>query len=44
MESHGRQVFYTEYPDRGHGAWERVYDSPEFWAWLLQQKRDSSDR
>lgn len=39
LEKAGRPVYYTEYPDYGHGAWVPSYDNPDFWAWLLQQAR-----
>ena len=39
LKASNRAVFYTEYPHYGHGSWEPAYDSPAFWAWLLQQKR-----
>ena len=30
---------YTVYPDAGHGIWDTVYTTDEFYAWLLQQVR-----
>jgi predicted peptidase len=35
----GREVYYTEYPNTGHAAWVPAYDDPEFWHWLLQQRK-----
>jgi predicted peptidase len=33
------RVKYTEYATGGHGIWGRVYADPEFYKWLLAQKR-----
>lgn len=29
----------TIYPEAGHDAWTETYDNPEFYEWLLEQKR-----
>jgi len=29
----------TVYPDAGHDSWTRTYDNPDFWKWLLAQRR-----
>jgi predicted peptidase len=29
----------TVYPDAGHDSWTETYDNPEFYVWLLAQKR-----
>jgi predicted peptidase len=29
----------TIYPDAGHDSWTETYNNPEFYAWLLEQKR-----
>ena len=39
FEAVGVRVRYTEYPDGGHGVWERVFTTPEFWPWLFSQHR-----
>lgn len=39
LKNAGRQAFYTEYPKAGHDVWVPAYDNPEFWYWLLSQKR-----
>ena len=33
------RVRYTVYPDAGHGIWDTVYRTDEFYTWLLQQVR-----
>jgi len=35
----GGTVFYTEFPDGAHDIWNRVYEDPQFWRWLLEQRR-----
>jgi len=37
----GGQVSYTEFPDGAHDIWDRVYDDPQLWRWLLEQRRPS---
>lgn len=31
----------TIYPDAGHDAWTQTYENPEFYKWLLEQKRST---
>ena len=33
-------VKLTVYPEAGHDSWTETYDNPEFYKWLLEQKRD----
>lgn len=35
----GSDVKFTIYPDAGHDSWTATYNNPEFFAWLLEQKR-----
>lgn len=35
----GGDVRYTEFADGEHAVWDRVYQDPEFWKWLLAQRR-----
>lgn len=35
----GAQPRFTIYPDAGHDSWTETYDNPEFYDWLLSQKR-----
>ncbi|RFS24532.1 phospholipase [Chitinophaga silvatica] len=35
----GSNVKYTEYPDGGHDAWTRAYNTTELYTWLLQQHK-----
>ena len=30
---------FTRYPEAGHDSWTATYDNPEFYTWLLAQKR-----
>jgi len=39
LKAAGGNVRFTEYPDAGHDSWTATYDNPEFYAWLLAQKR-----
>jgi predicted peptidase len=32
-------VTYTEYPDGTHDVWDRAYQTPELWSWLLSRHR-----
>ncbi len=32
----GGNFTYTEYPDLGHGTWDRVWQEPDFWPFLLR--------
>lgn len=34
-------VRFTVYPDAGHDSWTETYDNPEFYEWMLEQKRPS---
>lgn len=37
----GGNVRFTVYPDADHDSWTATYDNPEFWDWMLKQKRVS---
>jgi predicted peptidase len=37
----GGDASLTIYPDAGHNAWTRTYDDPDFYPWLLAQRRRS---
>lgn len=39
LRARGGNVRYTEYPGAGHAIWDRVYQDPMFWEWLLAQRR-----
>jgi predicted peptidase len=39
MESCGLHPKLTIYPGVGHDAWTQTYADPEFWTWLLAQRR-----
>jgi len=41
LRAAGGNVRFTLYPDADHDAWTRTYDDPQFFAWLLQQRRPS---
>lgn len=36
---HG-EVRFTNHEDMGHDAWTRVYQSDDFYQWLLKYRRD----
>jgi predicted peptidase len=36
----GGDIQYTEVPEAGHNVWDRAYDNPGLWRWLLAQKRE----
>lgn len=40
LEEAGGHVRLTIYPDAGHDAWTRAYDTPELYAWFLRHRRD----
>jgi predicted peptidase len=42
LKMKGYDVFYTEYPQHGHGAWVPAYENMQFWSWLFQQSRGSA--
>jgi predicted peptidase len=39
----GGTVEFTVYPGVGHDSWTRTYENPEFYEWLLAQKRAPSN-
>jgi predicted peptidase len=39
LKAAGGDVRLTIYPDTGHDAWSRAYDTPELYEWLLKQTR-----
>lgn len=41
LKQRGSKVKFTVYPDAGHDSWTETYDNPEFYEWLLEQKRPS---
>ena len=44
LKKHGGRPKLTIYPDAGHDAWTETYNNPEFYNWLLQQKRPADSR
>jgi len=40
----GASPKYTEYPDVGHGAWDKAYGDEELWKWLFAQRLDRTSR
>ena len=43
-EAGAKNVKFTLYPDAGHDSWTETYNNPEFYAWLLKQKRTSGKK
>jgi predicted peptidase len=39
LKAAGGNPKFTVYPDAGHDSWTATYDNPEFYTWLLAQKR-----
>jgi predicted peptidase len=39
LKKNGGDARLTVYPDAGHDAWTATYDNPQFYEWLLAQKR-----
>ena len=39
LKAAGGDPKFTIYPDAGHDSWTATHDNPEFWTWLLTQKR-----
>lgn len=39
LKAAGGDPKFTVYPDAGHDSWTATYDNPEFFKWLLAQKR-----
>jgi len=39
IKAAGSNVRYTEYPEAHHNIWNRTYDDPELYEWLLAQKK-----
>lgn len=44
MRAAGSSPRYTEYPDVGHGAWDRAYADEELWRWLFAQRLTRGSR
>ncbi len=41
---HGGTPKLTVYPDAGHDSWTETYNNPEFYEWLLAQKRKPQEK
>jgi predicted peptidase len=39
LKAAGAYPKFTVYPEAGHDSWTATYDNPEFYQWLLAQKR-----
>jgi len=39
LQAAGGNVRFTVYPDAEHDVWTETYRNPEFWEWLLAQKK-----
>jgi predicted peptidase len=44
MKAAGSSPRYTEYPDLGHGAWDRAYGDEDLWTWLFAQRLTKAGR
>lgn len=43
IKKQGGNPKLTIYPDAGHDSWTATYDNPEFYEWLLAQKRTKKE-
>ncbi len=43
MQARGGEPKLTIYADAGHDSWTETYNNPEFFDWLLEQKRESAE-
>ena len=39
LKAAGAEPKFTVYPEAGHDSWTATYDNPDFWKWLLAQRR-----
>ena len=39
LKAAGAEPKFTVYPEAGHDSWTKTYEDPEFWKWLLAQRR-----
>ncbi len=39
FESVGADIRYTFYPEIGHGTWNKAFNDPEFFTWMLGQNK-----
>ncbi len=39
IKAAGGNVKFTVYPEAGHDSWTKTYNDPDFYTWLLAQKR-----
>lgn len=42
LEEGGATIKFTVYPGVGHDSWTRTYNNPDFYKWLLSQKRNQN--
>ena len=43
LKKNGGDPKLTVYPEAGHDSWTATYDNPEFYEWLLKQKRTKKE-
>jgi predicted peptidase len=41
LKAAGGNVKYTEYEGVGHNSWDKAYNEPDFFSWLLAQRLDA---
>jgi predicted peptidase len=44
LQKYNGNVKFTVYPDVGHNSWERTYENPELYDWLLNQHNKSKSK
>ncbi len=43
LKKNGGSPKLTIYPEAGHDSWTETYNNPDFYEWLLEQKRDKKE-
>jgi predicted peptidase len=43
LKKNGGNPKLTIYPEAGHDSWNETYNNPDFYEWLLEQKRDKKE-
>ena len=42
IENAGGRIRYTVYPETGHNTWNRAYNEPDFFEWMLAQNKQNA--
>jgi hypothetical protein len=41
LKTSGAIVRYTKYPQLGHGTWNKAFSEPDFFSWMLRQRKNN---